>query len=89
MLENPLRQGRHITPTISGVGARSAIEDLATRSVGEGYVALGSVVRNNEELLSTDSIGKKSAHELRSLLATGLRAAFQDGLLGRPVDGWQ
>ena len=89
VLENPLRQGRHITPTISGVGARSAIEDLATRSVGEGYVALGSVVRNNEELLSTDSIGKKSAHELRSLLATGLRAAFQDGLLGRPVDGWQ
>jgi len=28
-------------------------------------------------------------HQLKQVLTRGLRAAFLDGLLGTPVEGWQ
>jgi len=89
VMETPVRAGRHLSTTISGIGSRSAFEDLANRSQQGGNVALSCVVQANLDKLSNDNISKLSNHELRSLLAAGLRGAQQDGLLGTPVAGWQ
>lgn len=89
VMRNPVRRGRHITTTISGVGAKGAFNELITRSRSEGQVALSSVVEHNIDKLENDKIASMTSHELRSLLSAGLNAAQKDGILGREVLGWE
>jgi hypothetical protein len=89
VMTSPIRRGRHITTTISGVGAKGAFSDLSNRSRSEGNVALPAVVEHNVDRLGTEKIAKVSSHDLRSMLSAGLNAAQQDGLLGVPTGSWE
>lgn len=89
VMNNPVRRGRHVTATITGIGAVGAFSELITRSRAEGNVALSAVVEHNVEKLGTDKIAKLSSHELRSMLSAGLNAAQRDGLLGQALSSWE
>lgn len=89
VMRNPVRRGRHVTTTITGVGARGAFGDLITRSRNSGSTALSAVVEHNVDKLGTEKIAQISSHELRSMLSAGLNAAQRDGLLGQALSSWE
>ena len=64
VMKNPVRRGRHVTTTITGVGAKGAFAELITRSRSEGTVALASVVEHNIDKLGNNNIAGMSSHEL-------------------------
>jgi phage head maturation protease len=89
VMKNPVRRGRHVTTTITGVGAKGAFSELISRSRSAGSIALASVVEHNIDKLGNDNIAQMSSHELRSMLSAGLNAAQRDGLLGQALASWE
>lgn len=93
VLEMPLRRGRHTSTSVRGIGSETEMENMISETQKEGHQSLASVVKRYKEPLmrSADrtATNKLSSHDLKDILAKGLRAAYLDGLLGTPVDGWQ
>jgi hypothetical protein len=93
VLAQPLRKGRHTTTSVRGIGAEVEMDHLIEVSASEGHSSLATVMRRNKEILmrNAESVDTKkvSSHQLKDVLKQGLRAAFLDGLIGTPVDGWQ
>ena len=92
VMSEPVRQGRHQTTHIRGVGATGAYSELVTRAKAEGAVALATIVEQNIEAIAgekSDNVSARSQHDLIDLLAKGLRSAELDGLLGtKQVTNW-
>ena len=73
-----------------GIGAQSAIETLSTRAKENGAVGLSAIVSRHIDAISEErSMNDMSVHTIQNLLAAGLRAAEQDGLLGTVDNTWQ
>lgn len=93
VLDQPLRKGRHTSTNVRGIGAEVEMDHLIEASSNEGNHSLSTVMRRNKEILmrSADTLSstKVSNHQLKDILKQGLRAAYLDGLIGTPVDGWQ
>jgi len=93
VLAQPLRKGRHTSTSVRGIGAEAELDHLIEATEQEGNQSLASVMKRNKDhlLRSADTVSTKTLtnHQLQDVLAQGLRAAFLDGLLGTPVDGWQ
>jgi len=89
VMSEPIRHGRHTTMHIRGVGSKGAWEGLITRSLSDGNTALPTIIKQNMDHLDDGvDMSKLEAHQLKDLLATGLRAAVTDGLLGLPDNQW-
>ena len=95
VLEMPLRKGRHTSTQVRGIGSETQMDHMIQSVEQEGHQALASVFKRyrNHIMRSADKVVNPSetlnSHELKDVLAKGLRAAFLDGLIGTPVDGWQ
>jgi len=89
-LSEPQRQGIHSMGQLHrGIGATTAIEQLAERAAKAGYVSVSAIVNRHKDILSEETgMSKLSVHVLKDLLASGLRSAEQDGLLGSQDNQW-
>jgi len=93
VLDQPLRKGRHTSTTVRGIGSEVELDHLINSSEKEGNQSLATVLKRNKSHLLRDSDevmpSTLNNHQLKQVLTRGLRAAFLDGLLGTPVEGWQ
>lgn len=89
-LKEPQRVGLRAGQAHKGIGAVSAIGGLAERAKGQGAVGLSAIVERHIDAISEErSMNDMSVHTIQNLLAAGLRAAEQDGLLGSVDHSWQ
>jgi hypothetical protein len=85
MASNPVRRGHAHTASIrAGAGATSVIDAVVerARSNGECPTLCAVVERHKDTIAEENGHSKMNARQLRDLLAAGLRAACNDGLIG-------
>jgi len=83
--ENPVRRGLANTASLrAGPGATSELDGMITRArEGGSCPSLCAIMERHKDVLAEENgVSKVTSSQLRDLLAAGLRAAANDGLIG-------